>query len=152
MNVASTERILSREECKVLLAGAAIGRVILTAHALPTALPVSYVLDGDDIIFRTSEGAKFAAAHVGTVVAFEVDDFEPALRIGWSVVVTGVATVVTDPDEKPRMEALRIPTWVAAASTQHVRLPTTMLHGRRVARYSTEEATVLCAGSGPPFW
>lgn len=144
MSVASAERILSREECKVLLAGAGIGRVILTAHALPTALPVSYVVDGDDIIFRTGEGAKLAAAHLGTVVAFEVDNFQPSLRIGWSVVVTGVAKVVTDPDDKRHMDALGIPTWVAATSTRYVRLPATMVNGRRIA-------PILHRGGGDAF-
>ena len=117
----------------MLLTSADIGRVVLTDRALPTALPVSYVLDGDDIIFRTGEGAKLAAARRGTVVAFEVDHFDPALRIGWSVVVTGVATVVTDPDDLSHVLELGIPTWVAAESAHFVRLPTAMVNGRRVA-------------------
>jgi uncharacterized protein len=124
---------LSRAECHELLASSDIGRVILTAHALPTALPVSYVVDDTDVVFRTGDGAKLAAAHNGTVVAFEVDDFDPVLRIGWSVVVTGVATVVKDEDEIRHVESLRIPTWVASSSTRYVRLPAAMISGRRVA-------------------
>jgi nitroimidazol reductase NimA-like FMN-containing flavoprotein (pyridoxamine 5'-phosphate oxidase superfamily) len=126
-------QVLSREECELLIAGADIGRVILTAQALPTALPVSYAVDGGDIVFCTSAGAKLAAADKGTVVAFEVDHFDPALRIGWSVVVTGLATVVTDPREIGRLEGLGIETWVDLSPTHYVRLSASMVSGRRVA-------------------
>lgn len=122
---------LSRDECTVLLGLADIGRVILTAQALPTALPVHYVVDDGVIVFRIS-GAKLAAAPHGTVVAFEIDDFDADLRTGWSVVVTGVATAVTTPEEVRHMESLGIPTWVNY-STQYVRLSTDMISGRRVA-------------------
>jgi uncharacterized protein len=132
--------ILTREECGLLLAGADIGRVILTAQALPTALPVSYGLDGPDVIFRTSGGAKLSAASTGTVVAFEVDHFDPELRIGWSVVVTGVATVAVDKDEIRRLDALSIPSWVDQAPTQYVRLSTAMISGRRVAPHPAAPA------------
>ena len=138
--------MLSAEECYALLAEADIGRVILTAQALPTALPVSYVvdllqrcsqaLDNGDIVFRTGPGTKLSAAGKGTVVAFEVDQFEPALRMGWSVVVTGFATVVSSPSELRRLDALQIPHWVES-STQYVRLSASMVTGRRVAPAAT---------------
>ena len=52
---------LDRSECEELLAGARIGRVILTEQALPTALPVAYALDHGDIVFRSNDGTKIAA-------------------------------------------------------------------------------------------
>lgn len=127
---------LSAQECYALLAEADIGRVILTAQALPTALPVSYVVDQGDIVFRTGPGTKLTAAGRGTVVAFEVDQFEPALRMGWSVVVTGVASVVSSASELRRLDELRIPHWVES-STQYVRLSASMVTGRRVAPAAT---------------
>ena len=127
---------LSAQECYALLAEADIGRVILTAQALPTALPVSYVLDQGDVVFRTGPGTKLSAAGQGTVVAFEVDQFEPALRMGWSVVVTGFATVVSSASELRRLDALKIPHWVES-STQYVRLSASMVTGRRVAPAAT---------------
>lgn len=128
--------MLSAQECYALLAEADIGRVILTAQALPTALPVSYVLDQGDVVFRTGPGTKLSAAGQGTVVAFEVDQFEPALRMGWSVVVTGFATVVSSPTELRRLDGLDIPHWVES-STQYVRLSASMVTGRRVAPAAT---------------
>jgi nitroimidazol reductase NimA-like FMN-containing flavoprotein (pyridoxamine 5'-phosphate oxidase superfamily) len=105
-------RVLSRTESLDLLASASLGRVVLSAHALPTALPVNYVLDGDRIVFRSGEGVKLSAAQSGTVVAFQVDHFDSELRIGWSVVVTGLARRIQDPREIEMAVELDIPTWI----------------------------------------
>jgi nitroimidazol reductase NimA-like FMN-containing flavoprotein (pyridoxamine 5'-phosphate oxidase superfamily) len=125
--------VLSRERCEDLLSRAEIGRVVLTIQALPTALPVNFAFDGRDIVFRTGAGAKLSAAKEGTVVAFEVDDFEAALRVGWSVVATGIATAVTDPADLERVQALEIGTWVEASDTHYVRLHPEFMTGRRIS-------------------
>ena len=70
-------QILDLEECMRLLGTASIGRVGLHWDALPTVLPVNFVLDGDRVVFRTGRGAKLAAAAAGNVVAFEVDSVRP---------------------------------------------------------------------------
>ena len=88
--------VLDRDQCLNLLATATIGRVGLTSGALPTILPVNFRLDDDRILIRSGEGAKMDAALQDTVVAFEVDDFDPMNHSGWSVVVTGVAGAITD--------------------------------------------------------
>ena len=95
-----------------LLASAGIGRVILTEQAMPTALPVAFAVDRGAIIFRSSAGTKLAAATSGTVIAFEVDKFDESERAGWSVVVTGLASVITDPQDEQRANTLDIPNWV----------------------------------------
>ena len=46
---------------------------------------------------RTGEGSKLDATIPNTVVAFEVDDFDPMCDSGRSVVVTGVSREITDP-------------------------------------------------------
>jgi uncharacterized protein len=124
---------VARDECLHLLAGASIGRVILTENALPTALPVAYVIDAGDVVFRSAAGAKLAAAREGTVIAFEVDSFDEAERTGWSVVVTGIASVLTDPGELRRADRLNIPAWVEAAGSQYIRLSPTLVTGRRIS-------------------
>jgi nitroimidazol reductase NimA-like FMN-containing flavoprotein (pyridoxamine 5'-phosphate oxidase superfamily) len=129
---------LTRETCLDLLSRAEIGRVVLTSHALPTAMPVNYAFDGTDIVFRTGAGAKLAAARAGTVVAFEVDDFEPALRVGWSVIATGIATPLTGPDEIAAANHLNIGTWVETSQAHYVRLRPQMLTGRRISLVQAE--------------
>jgi uncharacterized protein len=112
MNEPRELRVLSRAESLDLLASAFIGRVVLSVHALPIAVPVNYVLDGDSVVFRTGTGLKLSAAEAGTVVAFQVDHFTPELRMGWSVLATGVAHRIVAPAEVQRAAQLGVPTWV----------------------------------------
>jgi nitroimidazol reductase NimA-like FMN-containing flavoprotein (pyridoxamine 5'-phosphate oxidase superfamily) len=124
---------LTREECMHLLASARIGRVILTEQALPTALPVAYAIDAGDVVFRSAAGAKLSAARQGTVIAFEVDAFDEATRTGWSVVVTGMAGVVSDPAQQLHADGLDIPAWVDPSGSRHIRLVPTLVTGRRIS-------------------
>ena len=91
--------VLDREECLRLLATATLGRLGLTSGALPTVLPVNFRLDSERVLVRTGRGSKLDAATQNTVVAFEVDDFDPLFQSGWSVVIVGMAREVTDPAE-----------------------------------------------------
>ncbi|MFR9805153.1 pyridoxamine 5'-phosphate oxidase family protein [Pseudonocardia sp. RS010] len=89
-------------QCRVLLAKAAVGRVLFTDMAMPAAVPVVYVLDDDAVVFRVSDDSPLAPVG-GSVVGFETDDLDPATGEGWSVGVVGLATEVTDPT---RLDAL----------------------------------------------
>ncbi|TMJ21280.1 MAG: pyridoxamine 5'-phosphate oxidase family protein [Alphaproteobacteria bacterium] len=46
------------------------------------------------VVFRTGEGTKLQLA-VMVRVAFEVDDWDAATGVGWSVVIKGVAEEIT---------------------------------------------------------
>lgn len=126
--------ILDRQQCLALLAGRTIGRVGLTTGALPTVLPVNFYLDGDRILIRTGEGTKLDAALRGAVVAFEVDDFDPVDHSGWSVVVTGVADEVTEPERLRRAEHLALARWAPVGDGHIVAIATDMISGRRLDR------------------
>ena len=76
----------------------------LTARALPVVLPVNFALLDGDIVWRSAQGTKLNAASAGFVVAFEVDRYEADRREGWSVMVQGLAHVITDPEELDRPE------------------------------------------------
>ena len=65
---------LAREQCVELLDTASIGRVVFTDGGLPVVLPVTFVLDGDAVVFRTRAGSRLAGITSGSVLAFEVDD------------------------------------------------------------------------------
>lgn len=130
-------QILSPARSRELLARAAIGRVVHTADALPTALPVSYVLDDDDIVLRTEIGT-ISATEQGTVVAFQVDFFDPLHQLGWNVVVTGIARVVSDAADIRHIDTLEIPTWVALSSTNYIRLSINLIRGRTMGPKPTD--------------
>jgi hypothetical protein len=46
------------------------------------------------------------------VVAYEADEINPAERAGWSIVVTGLARIVNDPEEADRCREALQP-WLA---------------------------------------
>jgi nitroimidazol reductase NimA-like FMN-containing flavoprotein (pyridoxamine 5'-phosphate oxidase superfamily) len=99
---------LDREECLRLLASAQIGRVIYTEAAMPAAHPVNYLLDAEEIVFRTGGGDKLVAAARGSVVGFQVDDIDVARRSGWSVLGVGEAYEILDPTRRAEL-AERLP-------------------------------------------
>lgn len=87
-------RELSRSECVDALRSHSLGRVALSVDALPVILPVNYIFDGSGAVFRTRSGSVLDRNCRNTVVAFEVDEFNPATRVGWSVLVVGVASAL----------------------------------------------------------
>jgi uncharacterized protein len=121
---------LGREECLRLLAGRLVGRVVFTEAALPAAHPVAYLLDGDEVLFRTANGGKLAAATLRHVVAFQVDEIDPVGRTGWSVLGIGQAYEVTDPGRLADLAA-RMPTpWASNHDAHTVAIPLQRLTGR----------------------
>lgn len=115
---AGAQRLTSTEAVR-LLASITYGRVVFTLDALPAIRPVNHLLDEGRIIIRTRLTASISAAvrsTDGVVVAYEADSIDPQTRTGWSVVVTGHARTITDPDQVSRYEQLLHP-WVNHADT-----------------------------------
>ena len=125
-------QILEREECLELLASVPIGRIVFTHRALPAVQPVNFVMDGEAIIIRTIPGSKMHGATHDTVVAFEVDDISVDDHSGWSVTVVGHASVVDDPDEKRRLDALPLRPWAPGQRDHFLRIPVDVVTGRRL--------------------
>lgn len=114
---------LDPAEALRLLGSVSLGRIVFTRHALPTVRPVNHVLDGGDIVIRTYEGAALTsqgpgADSTGVVVAYEADAIDPDTHLGWSVVVTGYARLVTDTDELDRIQGMLEP-WASQPGTDH---------------------------------
>ncbi|MFC4946224.1 pyridoxamine 5'-phosphate oxidase family protein [Pseudonocardia sp. GCM10023141] len=57
-----------------------IGRVAFIEAAPPSAQPVNYLLDEEEIILRTANGSEPAAAARHAVVASQVDEFDSRTR------------------------------------------------------------------------
>jgi hypothetical protein len=90
---------LERDRCLELLSGVTYGRVVFTYKALPAIRPVNHIVRHNEVIIRSHLGsAMVSAAADGAVVAYEADEIDPVDHLGWSVVVTGHARLVTDPD------------------------------------------------------
>ncbi|MDT0466440.1 pyridoxamine 5'-phosphate oxidase family protein [Streptomyces gibsoniae] len=124
---------LDRQECLRLLAKVPVGRVVYTRQALPAVLPVNFSLDTDSsVLLRTPASSDLVRAIDGAVVAFEADDFDAVARSGWSVVVTGRATVVTDPAEHERLSRTGPRSWVVTGEGVFVRIESEMVTGREI--------------------
>ena len=124
---------LERDACLALLSTVVIGRVAWSASGGDLkVVPVNFVLDGDSIVFRTARGGKLDAIHHGVPLIFEVDDVEPALHVGWSVVLSGRAEVVIDPGQVRRLEQLVGAPWATMTEPVFVRLPLHEISGRRL--------------------
>ena len=89
---------LGRAESIRLLATAQVGRLIFTINALPAVRLMNFALADGLIVLRTAADTTVARKVNDAIVAFEVDDLDTATSSGWSVVVTGRATRVTDPE------------------------------------------------------
>jgi nitroimidazol reductase NimA-like FMN-containing flavoprotein (pyridoxamine 5'-phosphate oxidase superfamily) len=131
---------LTRSECLRLLAGGVIGRVVFTDSALPTVQPVNYVLDDEEIIFRTANGSKLAAATRNAVVAFQLDHFDTTTRSGWSVLGVGEAYEVVDPARLAELEDLQPDPWVRDRDAHVLCIPPSILTGRRVTAGAEHDA------------
>ncbi len=125
---------LTGDECRRLLRSQQVGRLAVIAGHEPRIYPVNYALDGDIIVFRTSPGTKLEAADHANVT-FEVDELDDEERSGWSVVVHGLAEVVTDrhaADLADRTRSAAAEPWAPGDRPFYVRIIPQKLTGRRI--------------------
>ena len=122
---------LDRDECLALLRQATIGRIVLSLKCLPVALPINICVIDDAVMFATDIGSKLDAAVSGQVVSIEVDEIDSSDRTGWSVIVTGVADLVTDRVQFEKARTSLHP-WAPGPHPFFVQVPTTLISGRRL--------------------
>ncbi|AQZ61251.1 hypothetical protein BKM31_06910 [[Actinomadura] parvosata subsp. kistnae] len=124
-------RELPETEALRLLAEVPFGRVVFTRHALPAIRPVNHVVVDGRIVIRSSPGT-ILGSHVApaeaVVVAYEADELDGHERLGWSVIVTGVARLVTDPEEAALLRGMLTP-WVAGEMEQVIRIQPEIVNG-----------------------
>jgi nitroimidazol reductase NimA-like FMN-containing flavoprotein (pyridoxamine 5'-phosphate oxidase superfamily) len=128
--------VLDRDACLELLSSATLGRIGVSAGALPVVLPVNFCLDAERIVLRTGEGTKLDAASRNAVVSFEVDEIDPLFHGGWSVVVTGIATPLESEPELAHARSLPLLPW-AAPGERYVAISLEDVSGRRINRAAT---------------
>jgi nitroimidazol reductase NimA-like FMN-containing flavoprotein (pyridoxamine 5'-phosphate oxidase superfamily) len=129
---------LDEAECLRLIAPGGIGRIAYTGKYDLTVLPVNYKLHDGSILFRTSadsltvedlrtgiEGSEYR-------VAFEVDDFSPAAREGWSVLVQGPAHHLDDDVERSEAMAAGVEPWPGGERDHFIKINPMRITGRRI--------------------
>jgi hypothetical protein len=125
---------LTPQQSMRLLASVPLGRVVFTARALPAIRPVTHLVDGDYIIFRTDHSAAITSelrAEAGTIVAYEADAINSDRQLGWSVVVVGVAHRVIDPDEAAAYRRM-LRSWISGEKDQVIAIHADIVTGFRL--------------------
>jgi Pyridoxamine 5'-phosphate oxidase len=124
---------LTSEESLRLLTGAPFGRVVFTSRALPAIRLARHIVDDGDVIIRGDERSAVVSASDdarGVVVGYQADliDHEDS---GWSVLVTGTACLVGDPDQVARYDRV-LPPWLAGETDQFIRIHPEIIIGYRL--------------------
>jgi hypothetical protein len=121
--------ILTREHCDAHLAAGGVGRVIFSMDRGPVALPVNFEFTAGEVILSTD----LAKAHLlegQGLIGFEVDRVDEALSEGWSVLVSGPAYRVDDPDEILRLSSLDLEAWAGGERHALVKITPVTVTGR----------------------
>jgi nitroimidazol reductase NimA-like FMN-containing flavoprotein (pyridoxamine 5'-phosphate oxidase superfamily) len=126
---------LSRADCWELLEGKAVGRVAYCNAGEPTVLPVNYTVRTGSIVFRTKARGRLADAMNDLTAAFEVDEVDERLRAGWSVLLVGPASWVSDTEELSDLwwDQHQPEPWAGGERNVFVRIVPTKITGRRLA-------------------
>ena len=115
-----------------LLATVPIGRVGFIADGEVAVLPVRFLVDGQDVVFRTHIGSKLAKIEVGHYACFEVDAYDAAARTGWSVVARGLVEQESEAACE-RLDAPGLESWGETAQDRlWLRIRPTSITGRRI--------------------
>ena len=122
---------LNRGECLGLLAQDDVGRIIFTEAAMPAAHPVNYLLDGEEVLFRTAHGRMLDATR-HAVVGFQADDIDRTTHTGWSVLGVGHAYEVIDPVRLAALVEKMSDTWAPGRTAHVIAVPLQRLTGRRL--------------------
>ena len=125
--------ILHLGDCFRLLASVSIGRIAFTSGGEVLVLPVIFLVDGQDVVFRAKTGSKLASVEVGQYVTFEADSYDATAGTGWSVVVRGLAEVQSEA-ECARLDTLGVAAWGGSAAQRvWMRIRPASIAGRRTA-------------------
>jgi uncharacterized protein len=135
---------LSPADCRRLLPGAPVGRLVVPASNFPAVEPVSFAVVEGELVVAVRAGSAGDAAAAGTVVAFEADVLDRRLRQGWSVVVNG-AVEDLDADVAELVRPLLSP-WPAAPGDRLILVRSERISGQRVVTRPEPAAATAAAG------
>jgi hypothetical protein len=143
-------QVLDEAECLHLLGTAEVGRVAFTEGALPAIQPVSFRLDGGEILIPSRSGSTVAAASRGAVLAFEVDEVRLSDRTGWNVTVVGPSRVISEPAQVAELDHPGAPSWFGAGDRCYIAISVRLVRGRRIGLATTVSGATSTGVGGAP--
>lgn len=123
---------LSEAESWQLLKQHEVGRLATTAGGVLDIFPITYVCDGETIVFRTGPGTKLVELTINDHVAFEVDHYDK--REGYSVIVHGSAHQLESMAEIDQAHQLPLTSLFPTDRPRYVRITPERISGRRFRR------------------
>ena len=108
-----------------------IGRLAVVVAGRPDIYPVNYLVHEDQVIFKTAEGSKLASVMTHHEVAFEIDGYDEATNEAWSVVVVGMARVLSREADLDLADTLPLFPWNLDPKHHYVAIDADSLSGRR---------------------
>lgn len=121
-------RKLTVEQSLAYLADVQPGRLVLHRNKDLEIFPINFVIDGEDIYFRTAEGSKLFTLTLNHDVLFEADGVDDGTA--WSVIVRGAAEVLEDSAAVAHAETLDLKPWAPTLKYNWVRIQATEISGR----------------------
>jgi len=134
---------LDEAECLRLISPGGVGRIAYTGRYGLTVLPVNYRMHEGTVVFRTAHDSateqdlRTGIEHAEYKVAFEIDDFDPAVREGWSVLIQGAAHHVDSDEERSSVRQAGVQSWAPGERDRFMRILPDRLTGRRIRREAT---------------
>lgn len=126
---------LSEQECRELLRATTVGRVGFVADDRVQIIPVNYLVDGDDVVIRTAPTGLLRALTESILrVAFEVDHHDDLAGSGWSVLLGGTVSEMTDDELAAVPGVSRRSPWAEGDRSLPLRFTPSSISGRRVRR------------------
>lgn len=104
---------LGEAECWTLLRTHTLGRVAVIVNGRPEIFPVNYRAAEGVVVFRTGPGTKLTSGPM-TRSCFEIDGWDGRSGEGWSVMVHGTISEITDAIDSRAVRWLELPVQPAA--------------------------------------
>ena len=123
---------LDDDEAWELLGRHEVGRLATTAGGVLDIFPITYVVDGKTLVFRTGPGTKLIELTINDHVVFEIDHYDEVE--GYSVVVHGVAEQLEQMAELDRVQTLPLLSLFPTDRPRFVRIFPQRISARRFRR------------------
>ncbi|MBV9094902.1 MAG: pyridoxamine 5'-phosphate oxidase family protein [Streptosporangiaceae bacterium] len=128
---------LDQAESLRLISPGGIGRIAYQSRFGLAVLPVNYRWFNGAVVFRTTEHSpldedlRTGITNAEYQVAFEIDDFDLAERVGWSVLIQGPAHHVTEAERASAVQA-GVEPMAPGKKELFVRIVPSRVTGRRI--------------------
>ena len=92
---------MSPERCRQLMSATRVSRVAFVVDGQPHLVVLNHAVDGDDVLFQTSEDTTLARLVPGRgsiPVVAEADSASNSAHMGWSIIASGRLSRTTSAD------------------------------------------------------